>query len=193
MKKITAIILSVTLLFGTLSYSGCIGSFGLTKKVYDFNMNVGDKWVNELVFLAFVIIPVYEVSAIVDIIILNLIEFWSGDNPVSYIGEDGKHYVKSGDDVYEMTENKRQLVFNKVVPNDEDSYQIIIDKKSRSAFINRNGEITKIAESNKDNSDPDSYIVYRPDGQIMTVAGGPNMRYSLFEAWGATGGYALAE
>jgi hypothetical protein len=36
-----------------------------------------------LVFYVLNIIPVYGVAAFIDVVILNLIEFWSGSNPVS--------------------------------------------------------------------------------------------------------------
>ena len=37
-------------------------------------------WVNELVFLGCTIIPVYGVAYWIDIIILNTVEYWSGDS-----------------------------------------------------------------------------------------------------------------
>ena len=59
----------------------CIGSFGLTHKVLDWNNQIGSKFVNELVFFAFWALPVYEVTAIADLLVINSIEFWSGNNP----------------------------------------------------------------------------------------------------------------
>lgn len=70
--------LSVLLLCATMLFSSCIGSFRLTNKLKDWNESIGDKWVNELVFLAMHIIPVYEVSIFVDAVVLNSIEFWTG-------------------------------------------------------------------------------------------------------------------
>jgi hypothetical protein len=62
---------------------GCYGSFNLVKKVYKYNGTVGDKWTIEIVFLVMAIIPVYEVSAFVDAVLFNSIEFWTGNNPVT--------------------------------------------------------------------------------------------------------------
>lgn len=64
-------------------FNSCIGSFALTNKVLDWNKQVGSKFVNELVFFAFWILPVYEVTALSDVLVINSIEFWSGSNPVS--------------------------------------------------------------------------------------------------------------
>ena len=38
---------------------------------------------NELVYILFWVLPVYEVSMLIDGLVLNTIEFWSGSNPVS--------------------------------------------------------------------------------------------------------------
>lgn len=76
--------LLVLLLFAiVLLHPGCYGSFNLTKSLHEWNGRVGSDWGNEGVFLLLVIIPVYGVTLLVDAIILNSIEFWSGDNPVN--------------------------------------------------------------------------------------------------------------
>jgi hypothetical protein len=47
-------------------------------------MQVSDNdMVNELVFVGLVIIPVYEVAWLVDIIVLNTIDYWSNDMTIS--------------------------------------------------------------------------------------------------------------
>ncbi|MDE7126233.1 MAG: DUF3332 domain-containing protein [Muribaculaceae bacterium] len=79
-------------------FTSCIGSFQLTNKLLTWNQGIGSKFVNELVFFAFWVLPVYEVSALADILVLNSIEFWSGDNPVAQgtrliDGNDGKYIV----------------------------------------------------------------------------------------------------
>lgn len=84
MKKIrkTAFIMALGSLM--VSQSGCFGEFALVRKVYTWNKDVsGSKFVQTLLFYAMNIIPVYGIAAFVDVIILNLIEFWSGSNPVA--------------------------------------------------------------------------------------------------------------
>jgi hypothetical protein len=61
--------------------AGCFGKFALVRKVYGFNETVGDKWLRSLLTFALVIIPVYSIAALVDYVILNVIEFWTGSNP----------------------------------------------------------------------------------------------------------------
>ncbi len=67
----------------TIIATGCTGTFQLTKKVYDFQTAPKDKWVDEILFLAFVIVPVYGASTIVDAVVFNSIEFWTGENPMT--------------------------------------------------------------------------------------------------------------
>ena len=88
--------------------SSCIGSFGLTNKLLSWNNSIGNKFVNELVFVAFWILPIYEVSGLADILVLNSIEFWSGSNPVAkkttkIQGQDGEYLVKCDGKGYTIT------------------------------------------------------------------------------------------
>ena len=68
----TCIVLAVV---SSLTMSSCIGKFALTNKLLTWNRTIGNKFVNELVFFAFWILPVYEVSALADILVINSIEF----------------------------------------------------------------------------------------------------------------------
>lgn len=90
-------------------FNSCIGSFGLTNNILDWNKKVGSKWVNELVFFAAWIVPVYEISIFADAVILNTIEFWTGSNPVAQIdktieGQNGTYMVKSNENGYSITD-----------------------------------------------------------------------------------------
>ena len=93
----------------TITFSSCIGSFGLFNKVLDWNKGISNKFVNEIVFL--LISPAYAVCGVVDLLVLNTVEFWSGSNPIAKVGhvekvwgQDGRQYaVKTLKDGYEVT------------------------------------------------------------------------------------------
>lgn len=76
--------------------AGCYGGFNLTKKVHTWNGQVSNKWVNTLIFWAFIIIPVYEVCTFVDAIVFNVIEFWSGKNVISVAGSPATRHLADG-------------------------------------------------------------------------------------------------
>ena len=87
--------LSALLLAATIVLSSCIGSFQLTNRIKDWNSNLGNKFVNELVFLACHIVPVYEICIFVDAVVLNSIEFWTGKQALANAGE--KKIVKNSE------------------------------------------------------------------------------------------------
>lgn len=109
MKKIKISVAALLIAGGSMLFSSCIGSFSLTNNVLSWNNSVGAKFVNELVFIAFWILPVYEVTAIADLLILNSIEFWSGRNPVTASTqvvetEHGRYLIASDEKGYTITE-----------------------------------------------------------------------------------------
>ena len=77
---------SHTMLAGLLAAavlaSGCYGPFNLTRRLYQWNGQVGDKWEKELVFLLLVALPVYQLTTFGDAVVFNSMEFWTGNNPV---------------------------------------------------------------------------------------------------------------
>ena len=72
---------AVVLAAGVL-LSGCYGPFNLTRRLYQWNSQVGDKWEKELVFLLLVALPVYGLTTFGDAVVFNSMEFWTGNNPV---------------------------------------------------------------------------------------------------------------
>ena len=64
---------------GALSV-GCFGKFQLTRKLYDINQSIDEKYVRSAATWLF-ILP-YAVTGLLDFVVFNVIEFWSGENPV---------------------------------------------------------------------------------------------------------------
>ncbi|MFA6147189.1 MAG: DUF3332 family protein [bacterium] len=67
---------------GALS-AGCFGKFQLTRKVYDINQSIDEQYVRSAATWIFVIAQVYTVAALLDFIVFNVIEFWTGENPAA--------------------------------------------------------------------------------------------------------------
>ena len=121
MKKKSLIIATVMALSASMMMQSCIGSFALFNKVKTWNDHVGDKFVNELVFVAMWILPVYELSFAADLFILNSIEFWSGTNPALaqaetkvIDGKDAQYLVAKNESGYTITNmtTKQMTKFN---------------------------------------------------------------------------------
>ncbi len=135
MRKIYISVALAGILLCSTSLSSCIGSFALTNRVINWNKQVGSKFVNELVFFAFWVLPVYEVTSLADLLVVNSIEFWSGNNPVSastkaidtesgryLVACDGKGYTVS----CETTGESFRLDFN----TEDQTWSLGLDGKS---------------------------------------------------------------
>lgn len=58
--------------------TGCYGRFQATRSIYRFNGDVSDeKLVRSVVMWVLLIVPVYEIGALVDVFVLNPIDYWS--------------------------------------------------------------------------------------------------------------------
>lgn len=154
----------VCLMAATIMFSSCIGSFGLFNKVLDWNQGAtSSKFVNEIIFLVLSIIPVYEICAIADVLVLNTIEFWTGDNPVAsnvgktqnVMGSDGKMYaVTNLKDGYEIKNEAGDIV------------NFTFDKKEKVWSMQTEEGIVKLLKV-KDNNTAE---VYLPNGKSMDVS-----------------------
>lgn len=105
MKKKKLALATAIILMSSMSFQSCIGSFSLTNKVLTWNRNVSNKFLNEIVFFAFWILPVYEVTAAADLLVINSIEFWSGNKPLEANNkiietENGNYYINVQDNGY---------------------------------------------------------------------------------------------
>ena len=78
-KRLAAVALGLT-----VSLTSCIGPNNLWHSVSSWNSTVTEsKFANELIFLGLHIVPVYQIAFAADGLILNSIEFWGGENPVT--------------------------------------------------------------------------------------------------------------
>ena len=83
-RKIVAALAASVMILGAVSTTGCIGRMATSGKVMKFNLDVASgKWARELVFLCLYIIPVYPIAGLIDLLIINSIEFHTGKNPIS--------------------------------------------------------------------------------------------------------------
>lgn len=95
--KVVALVLVVSV--GVVFSAGCFGKFQLTRQLYEINKSVQDKYLRSAVTWLFVI-P-YGITGFLDFCVFNLIEFWSGANPI-VTGSQTRVY-EQGDDRVVMT------------------------------------------------------------------------------------------
>lgn len=153
--KFAALLLSVSILM-----SSCIGSFSLTNKLKTWNEGVGDKFVNELLFVGMHIIPVYEITILADILVLNSIEFWTGNNALgSKAGETKIVKNVNGDDI---TVTAKEDGYN--ISNGEIALNLIFDEADNSWSVEYNNQINKLMTIDGNNAQ-----LYLLNGETMVV------------------------
>lgn len=156
-RSIRMVALAMTLVL----MGGCFGSFPLVTKVHSFNKDVGDKWVQELVFLALVIIPVYELAALGDALIFNTIEFWGGNSPLdtrASLLEDGSELELSSADADAV--RVRHLAGDQVLQNVE------IVRVGQSAMLVRDADGNVLSTLERL---PDGSVAVGRDGELRRI------------------------
>jgi len=118
-KTLLAVLFSGVL----ITQTSCLGSFALTVKVYEINNELTDnKFVNNLVFWL-VGGPVYGFTTTVDAVVFNLIEFWTGSNPMAYAP------MEPGDDrwAFEGKEYKTTRTHDRIVMQELKGEQVVAE------------------------------------------------------------------
>ena len=131
MKKLLVVLLMVTVL------CGCFGKFQLTRNLYSWNKDVGNKWAQEVVFLLLAVLPVYEVVGIMDIVFFNTLEFWTGENPLE------SRVIEQGDKKLVMNYNQRRdLIEVKIFSCGKLMETIVLARSEKGVeLLNSEGEL----------------------------------------------------
>lgn len=116
-----------------ISFANCFGKFAIVKKVYDVNesFNIGSGLLAKIIKTLVMYFPfsiLYAVGFFFDIILFNLIEFWSGSNPVGYneYDQDGK-FVKT----FENQGEKLTLTYS----NFGSRLDLQVEKEGKTQFL----------------------------------------------------------
>lgn len=143
---------------------GCYGSFTLTKKVYNWNGSLGNKWVTEVVFLACYVVPVYSIAGFVDLVILNSLEFWTGSNPVAsaVTSQDGSTVAFNAD--------KQQVEINY-----GGKTFVIAQENGTSVVKDANGAVLATASMNQDGS----MNILDAQGKVLSTYSGAEVQSML--------------
>ena len=69
---------------GMIVLSGCYGKNACFNKLHNWNGTLGDKWINSIVHFFLSIFGIYFICLnLIDGLVLNTIEFWTGSNPLA--------------------------------------------------------------------------------------------------------------
>lgn len=155
-NALTAVVLCSCLLF-----SSCVGSFGLFNRLNSWNNSIGSKFVNELVFLAFNIVPVYGVAYLADALVINSIEFWSSSNPMANVGDVKKVKGENGNYLVTTLENGYSIAKE----GETASMDLIYNKEANTWNVVANGESAELVKMNNDGTAD----LFLPNGERMNI------------------------
>ena len=143
-----------------VSFNSCIGSFSLFNKFAHWTANATEsKYLNAVIGL--LLCWVYPICGTVDALVLNTIEFWSGENPLAdagkvqnVMGSDGHMYaITTTKHGYEVKNDKGELVI------------FIYDKANKTWTVESNGMSQVLLKFNDDQTAQ----VYLQNGKTMNV------------------------
>ena len=161
-------VISCLLLSSAILFSSCLGSFKAFNNLKDWNQGAtNSKFLDNLIFWGLNIVPVYGLFFLGDAIIFNVIEFWSGSNPIAMKpGESETQMVEHDGNTFEMvaTQNRVQIT---VVEGPKKGKKLDLvykpDEQSWNA-VRPNGEIIKLSSFEEG-----FYIVYMPNGEQIKI------------------------
>lgn len=154
-----------------LTLTSCIGSYALFNKVLGWNQQAtGNKFLDELIFIGLWIVPVYEVTLLADALVLNSIEFWSGNNPVA-VGtvkevesENGKFLVTTTKDGYSITKEGEETPVELKFNQEAQSWNVVCNGQSYEIMkLCNDGTVDLNMQNGK-------YINVTPDAQGVSAA-----------------------
>ncbi len=167
MKKFTAVIAIAIVLAIGYTQTSCIGSFKLTNKVLEWNKGLGDRFVSELVFLVLVVVPVYEISLLIDGLVLNTIEFWTGSNPMAMnAGDHETKIIEQNGLKYSVTASQNRFDFIQLEgPNKGTAGALVYSPESKSWSYEGANQSIKLVELTK-NGTANAFL---PNGKTFNV------------------------
>jgi hypothetical protein len=152
----------------TLLSTSCLGSFSAFNSLRDWNDGVtSNKFLDNLIFWALNIVPVYGLFITGDVLFFNVLEFWTGDNPIAMAeGEEDIQYAHiNGQDV-KMTATKNHFSIEVLKgENKGETLEMVYTLENKTwNTINEEGDFIKLA-SMKDGF----YMVYTPNGESIQI------------------------
>lgn len=167
-KKLISGLLLCTVLISGLIQTSCMGKFALLKKLYAWNEDAtGNKFLNNLLFWILLIVPVYGFVTFVDAVILNLIEFWTGSNPMAM--NEGDRIEKQMSDgnggqfLAVATKNRMEVLY---AGHPEKSFALVYQPAQKAWMLETDSKTMCLARE----LDPTHLAVYQPDGSTFRVS-----------------------
>lgn len=173
MKKLKLVLMALVIASFSIMQTGCYGPFKLTTKLHKWNGTLGNKYVNALVFFAFIVVPVYQVCTFIDAVVLNTIQFWTGTNPLA-MNDTQKEtkIVEANGQKYEITATKNRFHVEQITATaDRNVVDFTYNSADQSWSMTKDNVTTKIVDFNTNKlTGQEEVKMYLPDGSTQTYS-----------------------
>jgi len=165
MKKfLKSISIALLVIFSLNVLPGCYGRNVVFTKIHRWNGTISNKFVNSIVHIILWIIPVYEFSLFIDIVILNLIEFWTGSNPLAMApGEKEEQIVKHDGEIYKITATQNRFDVKQVSGTEAGKKASLVYNSNDKSWYIESGKVKQRVLKHKAGNPNIVDIIY-PDG-----------------------------
>lgn len=172
-KPLVALVLTVSILS-----SSCLGEFKAFNNLKNWNKEVSDnKFVNNAIFWGFFIIPVYPLFFLGDLVIFNVIEFWSGSNPIAMQdGDVENQYVEKSGVKYQLSATKNHFSVTVLSGKKQGKKVNMYYLPEEKIWYAENPEGADIKLSKFEDG---YYMVSLPNGQAVAVPQGSTYREGM--------------
>ena len=154
-------------LCATLLFTSCLGSYSAFNNLREWNDGVtSNKFLDNLIFWGLNIIPVYGLFFVGDTLIFNVIEFWSGENPIAMNeGETDTQVLAYKGNTYQMTATQNRFDIKVIAGEKEgNTLAMVYTPENKTWNAVKDGELIKLS-SYKDGL----MLVYMPNGETIKI------------------------
>jgi len=149
-KKVQKKLIISLLILSIFLTGNCFGKFSLVRKIYEINADItfGQQGkmggvIKSIFMILFLILQVYTISSFVDIILFNVIEFWTDKNPLALNEKINEELVSNNGTsiTKKINGNRMDLV---IKSNEKIETIILFKDKPGKFYIEKKNQIEEI-------------------------------------------------
>ena len=124
--------------FMCVSVGGCYGKNAMFNAVHTWNGSLGNKFIVSFVHL--ILTPVYFFALFVDKILLNVLEFWTGSNPMA-MGDTYEETDANGNKVYAVKNPDGTLSVSLTAADGTKADFMLVRNNNEISFVSADGVV----------------------------------------------------
>jgi len=151
--------------FMCASLGGCYGKNAMFGAVHKWNGSLGNKFIVSFVHLILWVLPVYEIAMFADFVILNVIEFWLGSNPMA-MGDIYEDVDGNGNKVYAVKNPDGTLSVTLTDASGKKADFMLVRNDNKISFVDASG-IVLATQTHNSEGVAIARQLFNADGTVM--------------------------